>query len=404
MTDKSYYKNLRAYKGISLRKLSELTGIHYQQINRFEEGKTKLSEEQIKIIQEILGFSALKDTESYQRSLKIFHEFYRDAAYDNIDFDKYEKLIHDKPTDINEKIVFLVMKYAICMIKGDIKGSLEIEPLLSKYIIENEYVGAVYMDYKAFRIYLDKQQSKAVEIYKQILATKCDEVIEGMVNYHLGFAYRELNQFKNAITVFLKAKEIFMKTGNTYRIFACDLMIGNVELRSRDYIGAENHYNNCIAYGKSINIKYTEIAKVYRNLTWLMIKKKDYAMAEFYLEKAKILEDNHWLLQLYCIWINYKKEKYNTAVKVIQKCKTVYNNSEMLMILNLFDNLCYLGDRKPSLNLVKQAIKVYEFYKKTNDVDLTLFYLELVLDLLKRRNDLENLVYYQNEKIILLEK
>lgn len=404
MTDRSYYKNLRSYKGISLRKLSELTGIHYQQINRFEEGKCNFNEEQIKKIQEILGFEKFKNTKSYQKSLEIFCDFHRDAVYGNIGVDTYMKLILDAFSDINEEIVFLVMQYAIGMINGEIKKSLEIESVLSKYFIENEYVAAVYMDYKAFRLYLNKQQSEAVEIYQEILSSKCDEVIKGMVRYHLGFAYKSLNQFKNAIITLSKAREIFLKMGNVRRMFGCDLMLGNIELRYRDYINAEIDYNNCIKFGKSINIKYTEIAKVYRNLTWLMIKKEDYGTAEFYLEKAKSIDNSHWLLHFYIVLIDYKKKKYIEAFKKIKKYKMIDNNSELFLILNLYESLCYLEDRKPSLKMINQSIKVYQYYKKTNDVDLMLFFLDILLDLLKRRNDLEKLVYYQNEKIILLEK
>lgn len=73
------------------------------------------------------------------------------------------------------------------------------------------------------------------------------------------------------------------------------------------------------------------------------------------------------------------------------------------MVLELFENLSYLENRKSTNKIIDYAIKAYKYHKKTNDIDLSLFYLDIVIELLERKNDIEALNLYLKEKIILLE-
>lgn len=117
-----------------------------------------------------------------------------------------------------------------------------------------------------------------------------------------------------------------------------------------------------------------------------------------------MIDANHDLVYVYDTWITYKKEKYNTAKKKIKNYKSLITDSEIVMILDLYDSLCYTEDRKPTLKTVEQCKKVYEYFDLTNNVDLTLFYLDILIELLNRRKDYEKLAFYQKNKIILLEK
>lgn len=404
MLNRSYYKNIRIYKGYSLRELSKLTGIHYQQINRFEQGEFDLDNQQIQILQEVLNFTEYFNTTGYEHALTLFKEFYSCVVKNDTNLSDYIRMIPEHHSDINEKIVHLVIKYINSVLDKDKIKSREIECFLSKCIIENNLLYHVYLDYKGVHLFNNNQYIEAIELFKKLLTLDLNDAVKSMVLYHLGFVYKNMNNLIDAFIIFTNAKENFHSNNNLSRVFGCNLMLANILLRSRKYEAAEREYLECLHFGNSINIKETEIAKVYRNLSWLMIKKMDYDKAEFYLDKAKLIDANHDLVYVYDTWITYKKEKYNTAKKKIKNYKSLITDSEIVMILDLYDSLCYTEDRKPTLKTVEQCKKVYEYFDLTNNVDLTLFYLDILIELLNRRKDYEKLAFYQKNKIILLEK
>lgn len=403
MIDTYYYKNLRVSKGYSLRKLSELTGIHYQQINRFEKGEFELNAEQLVILQRALNIFKETDAKSYETALYVFSKFYKDVFFDRLNTLYYINLIPSKYTDKDEEIIYLVMRFIIDVLEQN-HDPYKMIDVLSKYIIENKLVNTAFLDYKGFYQYMKNQHEKAIMTYQQLLSLKCDETVEGMVRYHMSFVYKDLNRFDEAINSLKIAKGIFQRAENLRRLFGCKILLANILLRNRKYEEAEREYLECLHFGNSINIEASEIAKVYRNLSWLMIKEKDYDKAEFYLDKAKLIDENHDLVYVYDTWITYKKKKYNTVKKKIKYYKSLSTDSEVDMILDLFESLCYTEDRKPTLKTVEQCKKVYEYFDLTNNVDLTLFYLDILIELLDRRKDYEKLAFYQKNKIILLEK
>lgn len=404
MLNRSYYKNIRIYKGYSLRELSKLTGIHYQQINRFEQGEFDLDNQQVQILQEILNFSEYFNCTSYERALNLFNEFYASVVKNDNNLSDYIKMIPEHYSDINEKIVYLVIQYVISVLDKDEIKSHEIECFLSKCIIDNKLLYHVFFDYKGVHLFNNNQYIESIELFKNLLSLDLNDAVKSMVLYHLGFVYKNMNNLIDAFTIFTNAKEGFHSNNNLSRVFGCNLMLANILLRSRKYEDAEREYLDCLHFGNSINIKASEIAKVYRNLSWLFIRKEDYEKAELYLDKAKLIDAKHDLVYVYDTWITYKKKKYNTAKKKIKFYKSLTTDSEVVMILDLFESLCYTEDRKPTLKTVEQCKKVYEYFDLTNNVDLTLFYLDILIELLDRRKDYEKIAFYQKNKIILLEK
>lgn len=72
------FKNARITKGYSLRKLADLTGINYQQINRFENGKDKLSKDNLIKIQKALEIDLDQINLVNDKINELFHLFYQD--------------------------------------------------------------------------------------------------------------------------------------------------------------------------------------------------------------------------------------------------------------------------------------------------------------------------------------
>lgn len=107
-----------------------------------------------------------------------------------------------------------------------------------------------------------------------------------------------------------------------------------------------------------LNKDKKDIALIYRNLSWIMIRLNSYKKSLYYLEKSKQLDTNNELMKLYYIWNYYKLKDYKTALKIADEQNMV--NKEYAMILKLFIELIVLEENRPTLKIINHAIKVYE--------------------------------------------
>lgn len=399
MENRIVYKNIRIAKGFTYRSLAQCTGINYQQIRRFENGEAELNEEQLKQLETVLDVDNFKKGFISEHTLDLFYGFYDALIYDRKELEEYKQLIlnHSKALSINENIIYQVMRYILCVCDEKIDECLELESELLKYEINDNMVKTAFLDYMGMRLFTSDQHEKALNLYDNLLSVNHEEKVEGMLRYHVGFILKDLNDTKKAMKNLSKAKKLFMKSTNIKRLFGCILLIASVELRERDYDSSEKDYKYCVQLGKTIQIEESEIAKVYRNLTWLMIKMEDYTKANEYLDKAKAYDSKHPIVKLYSIGLKYKNQNYQEALKEINSCHNI-NDTRIAMVLELFENLSYLENRKPTKKIIDYAIKVYKYHKKTNDIDLSLFYLDIVIELLERKNDIETLNLYLKEK------
>lgn len=78
-------------------------------------------------------------------------------------------------------------------------------------------------------------------------------------------------------------------------------------------------------------------------------------------------------------------------------------NREMKMILKLFDMLVLQYEKVPSDSLIQQAVKVYDYFVEKDDLDLMIFYLNIVIDLCKAKEDYQQAFFYQEKKLFLIE-
>lgn len=404
MENRIKYKNIRIAKGYTYRTLAQQTGINYQQIRRFENGEAELNKEQLKCLETVLDVDHYEKGFISENTLNLFYGFYDSLIYDRKELNEYKQQIYNDSKDlsINENIIYQVMRYILCVCDQRIDECLELESELLKYEINDTTVKTAFLDYMGMRYFTSDQHDKAVNLYDNLLSANHEEKVEGMLRYHVGFILKDLNDTKKAMKNLSKARQLFMKSSNIKRLFGCNLLIASVELRERDFDSSEKDYNYCVQLGKTIHIEESELAKVYRNLTWLMIKMEDYTKANLYLEKAKAYDSKHPIVKLYSIWLKYKNQNYPEALMEIHSCHNI-SDTRIAIVLELFENLSYLENRKPTKKIIDCAIKVYKYHKKTNDIDLSLFYLDIVIELLERKNDIETLNLYLKEKIFLLE-
>lgn len=78
-------------------------------------------------------------------------------------------------------------------------------------------------------------------------------------------------------------------------------------------------------------------------------------------------------------------------------------NKELKMLWKLYHQLIHQYNKVPNNKLLNQAIKVYDYYEKEDDLDLMLFYIDIVIELYERKEDYKAAFLYQKVKIKLLE-
>ena len=87
----------------------------------------------------------------------------------------------------------------------------------------------------------------------------------------------------------------------------------------------------------------------------------------------------------------------------IVKMNRLNLDRELKMLWNLYEMIVAQYDKVPNDRLVEKAIKVYEFYKNQEDLNLSIFYIDIVIELLEKRSEYKRGFSYQKEKIFLLE-
>ena len=396
------FKNARITKGYSLRKLADLTGINYQQINRFENGKDKLSKDNLIKIQKALEIDLDQINLVNDKINELFHLFYQDLYYESIDLKAYEEQLKrttNEFTEDNQKKY--VMEYIIFVMKEEYEDCQALERFIDALVFENKDIEAIYLDYKGSRLFMQDEHEKAIEAFQSALQISDNKQIKSMIFFHSSFVYKDLNNYDLANKYISNAKDIFYENSNYSRLLSCDIIIASIYYRTRNFEAAELKYFSCVKTAEMLNKDKKDIALIYRNLSWIMIRLNSYKKSLYYLEKSKQLDTNNELMKLYYIWNYYKLKDYKTALKIADEQNMV--NKEYAMILKLFIELIVLEENRPTLKIINHAIKVYEYAVKSNDVDLILFYIDIVIDLLERKGDYGRMSAYQSKKINLLE-
>lgn len=394
-------KNKRVLLGYSLREFEKITGINYQQINRYEENKIEISSKNLNTMLDILNInkdSIVTDTNVVS---DCFDKFYLDLYFGINDLSVYKIKFEQLKNSSAENLYKLyLMRFMISVTCLEIEIAQSLDKQLEKIAFEEINTQALYFEYKGMLKFHEKKHDEAIEFLNKSLSICTDMKIISLIYYHLLFVYKDLNYNLLALECAKKAESLFAEFNNLDRIIGCKQFEGMIYLRTRNYDKSESKYLDCISLIEKDN---EWIAQIYRNLCWCMIKKQDYIKALLYLDKAKEIVSENSLMDLYYIWIYYCKSDYYNAFKMLKKVDKLKLENEYRKIYSLFADLVNLKN-KPTLKILNKATSVYNYFSKCNDIDLIIFYLDIVINLYLMTDDYKKLAYYQSEKIKYLEK
>jgi serine phosphatase RsbU (regulator of sigma subunit) len=212
-------------------------------------------------------------------------------------------------------------------------------------------------------IYMELHDQKKAMIYQRkslLMAQRLgDEEKMAVVYSNLNNIYNNLNQFNQALDYGLKGLILYKKQNNQSGVASVSGNIGNSYLGLKQIDKALEYFKNCYSISNALGNKY-EKTRACIDISSVYNEKKDYSKSIFFLKEAEILaKNNDDLTQLQSV--------YNALFECYKK---VNNPQLALKYLENFLKLRNTLDESAKNNEINKKLMEYEFSKK-NQIDST---------------------------------
>ena len=396
----------RKEKNISQKKLGELTGISHQIISRYENGAEVPTEEKLQLILSVLDVSLEEVIEVSNEINEMFDNLLDDLFYRKADYEKYHIVIQENKKRYLQnydyyKIMVMELIYHI-----HYRNNEEVNSLIcsfEKKEIQDQKILQIYYEYKGYYLLKKKKTKEGLEYLEKAKLQRYDEKTIAMIHYHMSFAYNYEWLRKTDAEYLIDAKNVFQKYYSLKRVSDCEMILGNYYSTYRNFQKAISCYENRLKLLEILDEDKEDFLDVHTTIAFKYIQLKDYdrALGEMDIACKYGKIDKRDYLQY--IWCYYKLGDINNANSWIVKMNRLNLDRELKMLWRLYEMIVAQYDKIPSDRLIEKAIKVYEYYKNQEDLSLSIFYIDIVIELLEKRKDYEKGFFYQKEKIFLLE-
>ncbi len=396
----------RKRKGVSQKKLGEMTGISHQIISRYEKGAEIPTEEKLQLILSVLGIEYEKINDYKREIEKIFNKFFDETFYRKANYLKYLDIIKKSKEKFSQTYNYYKIEIIELVCNILINDFEDIETKFSnieKLDIDDLEALQIYNEYKGYYYLKRKNTKEGLEYLEKAKLMRFHEKTIAMIHYHMSFAYNYEWLRKTDAEYLLDAKNVFQKYYSLKRVSDCEMILGNYYSTFRNFQKSSICYENRLRLLEVLGENKINQAKTISTIAYIYIQQKQYDKALKELDKAIVLNQKYIRIHLDYIWCYYKLGDINNANRWIVKMDHFQLDRELKMLWNLYVMIVAQYDKIPNDQLIEKAIKVYEYYKNQEDLDLSIFYIDIVIELLEKRKDYEKGFFYQKEKIFLLE-
>lgn len=261
----------------------------------------------------------------------------------------------------------------------------------------------IFYEYQGYYLLMKKDTQNGLILLEKAKTLYYDEKTIAMIHYHMCFAHNYECLKRYDFDIIRQALEVFQKYHSYRRVENTMMIYGNFYDTKRNYNKALESYESCLNLSQLANENKSTFANLYRTISHLQLKNRKYIESLIYLEKARLIEPYHPRMHLQFIWCYYKQNDIENANRWIVKMQRLTLNKELKMLWKLYHQLIHQYNKVPNNKLLNQAIKVYDYYEKEDDLDLMLFYIDIVIELYERKEDYKAAFLYQKVKIKLLE-
>ena len=399
-------KSVRKARKITQKELGEITDISHQIISRYEKGIEIPTQERLQKIIEALEIDLDEYEQTSNEIDEMFSKFKEDHFFRRVNYDELLHLV--KKNNHLYKIHSNYYKVLIILLVYELSQyHLENAEILIKKISQFSNMDLeskqMYFHYMGLYYSFIKMSSKGFEYFEKAISLYHDEKEIAMIHYHMCFTRDYEVVRKYDFEVLDNAMNIFQKYYSYPRIADCLMNYGDFYDYKGNYIKAIENYKNCLKVIELIHDSKEDVARTIRTMAYVHMKYGKYEEALSELNRAYQLDSKHHRIHLYYIWCYYKLHDIQEANHWIVKANRLNLNREMKMILKLFDMLVLQYEKVPSDSLIQQAVKVYDYFVEKDDLDLMIFYLNIVIDLCKAKEDYQQAFFYQEKKLFLIE-
>ena len=397
---------VRKEKNISQQELGQMTDISHQIISRYENGAEVPTEEKLQLILSVLDINYSEIEKYIEEINKLFERFLEDLFYRKENYENYLNIIQNNSKNYTYstnycKILIIKLICAILMNKNDNIENMIVN--IEKLKINDIEALQIYYEYKGYYLLRKKKTKEGLEYLEKAKLQRYDEKAIAMIHYHMSFAYNYEWLRKTDAEYLIDAKNVFQKYYSLKRVSDCEMILGNYYSTYRNFQKAMQSYKNRLNLLELEKDNKEDFINIYSTIAYVYIEQKQYkkaleAMDKVY-EYGRIDKRGH----LHYIWCYYKLGDMSNANSWIVKMNRLNLDRELKMLWSFFEMIVAQYDKIPSDRLMEKAIKVYEYYKNQEDLDLSLFYVDIVIEFLEKRSEYKKGFFYQKEKIFLLE-
>ena len=387
----------RNYRNLTLEQLNALTGIHYARLSKFERGVEIPNQQMLERIEIALDVKFDDLVLIDQEIENLIIEFIDSIFYLKANFDHFEDVINKNREIymINQNYYKVVLiEYISDILTNRLDHTDKMEKILDSAVEQNTLYEQLYLEYRALKMHTLKNYSDAFNYIERALCISNNIKNTAMSNYHLSLLHHDCGHYEKARKYLIQAKQMFVEFSSYKRAVHCDFQMANIYTRMGCYSMALELQKASLETFQYMQSSESVIALTLRNTAWVHILMKNYNEALICLDKAELLEPKNCNLILYKIWCNYKLENYSNAHKIIDENNQLYDVSDYKDRFKLFVLLLDQGIDKPTKKIINQAKKVYEDLASRQRYGNMYFYLDILIDLLDRANDKDELIHY----------
>lgn len=387
----------RNYRHLTLEQLNALTGIHYARLSKFERGVEIPNQQMLERIEIALDvrFDDLKIVDEEIEAL-IF-DFIDTLFYMRMNFDYFIDIINEKREVymINQNYYKInLIEYIISVLKSEIEVSNKLEKTLNSTVEPNTLYQQLYLEYKAVKMHSLRHFNEAFVYAEKALSISNYNKNTAMINFHYSLLHHDCGQYEDARKYLMQAKQMFFEGCSYKRAINCDIQMANIYTRIGCYKKAIELQIACLEVFHYMEVNDSMRALTLRNTAWVHILMTEYEKSLKILDEAEILEPKNGNLILYKIWCYYSLGRYDDARKIIDDNQYLHDVSIYKDRFKLFEYLVINGNQKPSKKLINKAKEVYENLAEKEVYENMYFYLDILIDLLDRADDKDELIHY----------
>lgn len=375
---------IRKDQGLSLRELSEASGIDECQISQIECGIVLPSNEELKKMEEVLKIDFWESIQISESIDELCDDFLDALFYQAPNYEVFKVIISMGKNKHKGYGKVQLIEYILLILEGELEKARQLENELFEYFKNDNEYEAILFQYKGLSYRLEKRYSEAITWFEKAESQRMNTKNRAMLMIHLSIAYSKTQRIIQAMQCVRSAREIFTEYGSIRWLWDCFVEYGSLLTSYKHYQEAIESFKIALRTMKMIDSKVNQKAKIYRNMCQTMICAQDYNAGLKYLNEAKLIEPKHPRTVLYGIWCNYKLKNYEEAENIIMNNTQLMKDVDHANIYELFSLLVKYEDNKPSNEMINLAGKIVNDLMDNKENELACFFIELVLDLLDR--------------------